>query len=229
MKKEIRANDSNEDIEYKLMLLGDTSVGKTCLFKKITTGSYNDKNVSTIGIDRRTIKVQCDLEENEVKATKNVIITLTDTAGQERFKALTKAYYRGSDAAVLIYDITERKTFDHLKEWIESIRNSASSINFNSNYIIFLIGMKIDLIESGKRQRMVEVEEALNKCIEFNLEWGGECSNKEFTEAKYIEIFKGFIQILYEKIGTKKFRRQSVIKLEPIKKKKPQNSNCDIC
>jgi small GTP-binding protein len=226
MKTEIRAKESKEEMEYKLILLGDTSVGKTCLFKKITSGSFIDKNVSTVGIDRRTIKVQCKFEEEE-KDNNNIIITLTDTAGQERFKAITKSYYKGSDAAILIYDITERKTFEHLKEWIESIRNSASAMN-NENYCIFLMGMKSDLIESGKRQRKVELEEALNKCKEFNLEWGGECSNKEFSEEKYIEIFKGFIQIIYKKAGPKKFRKQSIVKLEPNKKKK-HNRNCLDC
>ena len=226
MKTEIRAKESKEEMEYRLILLGDTSVGKTCLFKKITSGSFIEKNVSTVGIDRRTIKVQCNFEEEE-KDNNNIIITLTDTAGQERFKAITKSYYKGSDAAILIYDITERKTFEHLKDWIESIRSSASAIN-NENYFIFLIGMKSDLIVSGKKQRKVEIEEALNKCKEYNLEWGGECSNKEFSEEKYIEIFKGFIQIMYKKVGPKKFRKQSLVKLEPNKKKK-HNRNCIDC
>ena len=224
MKKEIRAKESNDDSEYRLILLGDTSVGKTCLFKKITTGTFIDKNVSTVGIDRRTIKVQCNFEDGEKD---NITITLTDTAGQERFKSITKSYYKGSDAAVLIYDITERKSFEHLKEWIESIRSSASAIN-SENYFIFLIGMKSDLITSGKKQRKVELEEALKKCKEYNLEWGGECSNKEFSEDKYIEIFKGFIQIIYKKAGPKKFRKQSMVKLEPNKKKKPKK-NCLDC
>lgn len=63
-------NQNNDEIEYKLILLGDTSVGKTCLFKKITTGVFLDKNVSTVGIDRRTIDMKCEFDENGKKLKK---------------------------------------------------------------------------------------------------------------------------------------------------------------
>jgi len=60
-------NQKNDEIEYKLILLGDTSVGKTCLFKKITIGVFLDKNVSTVGIDHRTIEMKCEFDENGKK------------------------------------------------------------------------------------------------------------------------------------------------------------------
>lgn len=227
MTKEIENNESNEEIEYKLILLGDTSVGKTCLFKKLTTGVFMDKNVSTVGIDRRTIKIPCEFEENGKKIIKTVIINLTDTAGQERFKAITKTYYKGSDGAVLLYDITDKKSFEHVKDWIESIKTSASTIENNNKYSIFLIGTKIDLVENDQKEREVELNDAQKKCEEYELEWGGECSNKDFTAEQYIEIFKGFIQIIYKKIGFKKFVQQSMLKLKNKQKKK--KSNCATC
>ena len=226
MKKEIRNNDSKEakdDIEYKLILLGDTSVGKTCLFKKLTTGIFMDKNVSTVGIDRRTITVDIDVEENNEKVTKKIILNIIDTAGEERFKAITKTYYKGSDGAVLLYDITEKKSFEHINMWIESIKTTAGEIDY-SKYSVLLLGSKIDLVESGKKEREVDIEEAKSKCEEFKLEWGGECSNKDFTQEKYIEIFKDFVQKIYKKVGTKEFKQQASVKLE-IKPKKRQN-NC---
>ncbi len=226
MTKEIENNESNEEIEYKLILLGDTSVGKTCLFKKLTTGVFMDKNVSTVGIDRRTIKIPCEFVENGKKIIKTVIINLTDTAGQERFKAITKSYYKGSDGAVLLYDITDKKSFEHVKDWIESIKTSASTID-NNKYCIFLIGTKIDLVENDQKEREVELNDAQKKCEEYDLEWGGECSNKDFTAEQYIEIFKGFIQIIYKKIGFKKFVQQSMLKLKNKQKKK--KSNCATC
>ena len=226
MTKEIENNESNEEIEYKLILLGDTSVGKTCLFKKLTTGVFMDKNVSTVGIDRRTIKIPCEFVENGKKFIKTVIINLTDTAGQERFKAITKTYYKGSDGAVLLYDITDKKSFEHVKDWIESIKTSASTID-NNKYSIFLIGTKIDLVENDQKEREVELNDAQKKCEEYDLEWGGECSNKDFTAEQYIEIFKGFIQIIYKKIGFKKFVQQSMLKLKNKQKKK--KSNCATC
>ena len=230
MKKEIRNNDSKDskdDIEYKLILLGDTSVGKTCLFKKLTTGLFMDKNVSTVGIDRRTITIDIDVEENNQKVSKKIILNLIDTAGEERFKAITKTYYKGSDGAVLLYDITEKKSFDHINTWIESIKTSASDIDYNK-YSVLLLGSKIDLVESGKKDREVDIEDAKSKCEEFKLEWGGECSNKDFTQEKYIEIFKDFVQIIYKRIGAKEFKQQVGVKLEIIDKKRSGNCPCII-
>ena len=227
MKARIRNNnDSKDEIEYKLILLGDTSVGKTCLFKKLTTGIFMDKNVSTVGIDRRTITVDIDVEENNEKVSKKIILNIIDTAGEERFKAITKTYYKGSDGAVLLYDITEKKSFEHINTWIESIKTSASDIDYNK-YSVLLLGSKIDLVESGKKEREVDIEDAKTKCEEFNLEWGGECSNKDFTQEKYIEIFKDFVQIIYKKIGAKEFKQQSSVKLDIIPKK-PSNCACFI-
>jgi small GTP-binding protein len=217
-------NQNNDEIEYKLILLGDTSVGKTCLFKKITTGVFLDKNVSTVGIDRRTIDMKCEFDENGKKIEKNILISLTDTAGQERFKAITRSYYKGSDAAILIYDITDKKTFNHVKEWIESIQNSLGNLN-NNNYIIFLMGTKIDLVESQKKARQVGEEEAKNKCKEFKIEWGGECSNKTFSEEKFKEIFKEYVQIIYKKIGFRKVVKQQSVNLGIIDKK-PRKAEC---
>ena len=228
MKAEIRnKNDSKDDIEYKLILLGDTSVGKTCLFKKLTTGIFMDKNVSTVGIDRRTITVDIDVEENNEKVSKKIILNIIDTAGEERFKAITKTYYKGSDGAVLLYDITEKKSFDHINTWIESIKTTASDIDYNK-YSVLLLGSKVDLVESGKKEREVDVEDAKTKCEEFNLEWGGECSNKDFTQEKYIEIFKDFVQIIYKRIGSKEFKQQSSVKLDIIRRKKPSICACII-
>ena len=217
-------NQNNDEIEYKLILLGDTSVGKTCLFKKITTGVFLDKNVSTVGIDRRTIDMKCEFDENGKKIEKNISISLTDTAGQERFKAITRSYYKGSDAAILMYDITDKKTFNHVKEWIESIQNSLGNLN-NNNYIIFLMGTKIDLVESQKKARQVGEEEAKNKCKEFKIEWGGECSNKTFSEEKFKEIFKEYVQIIYKKIGFRKVVKQQSVNLGIIDKK-PRKAEC---
>ena len=227
MKKEIKNNQENNEIEYKLILLGDTSVGKTCLFKKITQGIFADKIISTVGIDRKTFKIDCDLEKDGKTITKTIIINLTDTAGEERFKSLTKSYYKDSDGAVLLYDITEKKSFIHVKDWIKSIKNSPNHFE-DDKYCIFLIGTKIDLIENGKRLREVELIEAKSKCEEFGLYWAGECSNKEFSKEKYKEIFKEFVKIIYSKIGNKDFSTQSIVKLEIKPKKKPNPCPCMI-
>jgi small GTP-binding protein len=213
------------DIEYRLILLGDTAVGKTCLFKKLTTGHYKEKNVSTIGIDRRTFRVKCDLEEKDgTIISKNVEINLTDTAGQERYKALTKTYYKSSDAAVILYDITDKRSFNSIDNWIDSINNS-SAIDKN-NYLVFLMGTKIDLVDSGEKEREVKEQEAIEKCEENRIEWGGECSNKIFSEERLKGIFVDFVKIIYKKLGDKK-TQQASLKLANFKNKKKNQSR--IC
>ena len=212
-------NLPNTDIEYRLILLGDTAVGKTCLFKKLTFGVFKDKNVSTIGIDRRTFKVKCDLEEKDgTNNSKIVQINLTDTAGQERYKSLTKSYYKSSDAAIILYDITDKQSFINIDNWIQSINASTSQID-KSTYTIFLMGTKLDLVDSGIKERQVEEDEAQAKCEENNIEWGGECSNKDFTEDQFKEIFAGFVKIIHKKMGNKPKQQESV-KLANFKKKK---------
>ena len=212
-------NLPNTDMEYRLILLGDTAVGKTCLFKKLTFGVFKDKNVSTIGIDRRTFKVKCDLEEKDGTTNSKIVqINLTDTAGQERYKSLTKSYYKSSDAAIILYDITDKQSFINTDNWIQSINASTSQID-KSTYTIFLMGTKLDLVDSGIKERQVEEDEAQAKCEENNIEWGGECSNKDFTEDQFKEIFAGFVKIIHKKMGNKPKQQESV-KLANFKKKK---------
>ena len=214
-----------DTIEYKLILLGDTSVGKTCLFKKLTFGVFKEKNVSTIGIDRRTFSINCDLEEKDGKINnKTILINLIDTAGQERYKSLSKAYYKSSDAAIILYDITEKNSFNNINNWIESIKSSVNSNN-EDNYTVFLMGSKLDLVESEKKERMVLEEEAIKKCGEYKIEWGGECSSKEFSDQKFKEIFAEFVKIIYKKLGTKKLHQESM-KLANYKKKKKKSGFC---
>ena len=221
---EIKNEDENEnEFEYKFILLGDTSVGKTCLFKKLTFGQFKEKNVSTIGIDRRTFKVNCDLEEKDGTINKKeVVVNLIDTAGQERYKSLAKSYYKQSDAAIILYDITEKKTFNNINNWLDSINSSISNKN---NYTVFLMGSKLDLVENDIKSREVKEEEAIKKCDEYQIEWGEECSSKEFSDEKFKEIFAGFVKIIYKKIGSKK-THQETMKLANFKNNTKKKKRC---
>ena len=215
-----------EIIEYKLILCGDSSVGKTCLFKKLTSGIFLTKNISTVGIDRKTLSFVYDFDEDGKKVSKNVVINLTDTAGQERYKAITKSYYKGSDAVVLLYDITDKKSFDHLGEWIKNIKNSVWNFE-ESKYTIFLLGTKTDLVKNDDSRREVKTEEAEKLCKDFDLEWGGECSSKDFSEEQYKELFKEFVKIIYKKIGYNRAMRQTIATLDSSAKGKRKGGNCN--
>ena len=208
-----------EKIEYKIILLGNSAVGKTSLFKKIITGEFSEKNISTIGMDRRTMQLEVDINDNGTTSTKSFEISLVDTAGQERFRAITKTYFNGADCILLIYDVTNQESFFNVKSWIESIHESIGN-HENSKYVIVLIGNKIDLIGVDGKERCVDEEEAKKKCDEYKLEWGGECSAKTFTDIQLKDLIKEYVKHIYKKVGPKKVTQQVVKKMNQKKKKK---------
>lgn len=189
----------NESITYKIILIGDSSVGKTCLFKKMTTGNFNEKNISTIGVDRKSININTTVSENGVEKKKSFEIQLWDTAGQERFRSITKSYYKDSQGLLLLYDITNRDSFDGLNKWITGIRDSLGGKN--EKYIIILFGNKLDLAKEDPESRKVNESEAQNQCKEYDIIWGGECSAKDFTHDQLIEIFTKYTKEIYKKVG----------------------------
>ena len=208
-----------DKIEYKVILLGNSAVGKTSLFKKIITGEFSEKNISTIGMDRRTMQLEVDINDNGKTSTKSFEISLVDTAGQERFRAITKTYFNGADCILLIYDVTNQESFLNVKSWIESIHESIGN-HEDSKYVIVLIGNKIDLIGVDGKERCVEEDEAKRKCEEFKLEWGGECSAKTFTDIQLKDLIKEYVKHIYKKVGQKKVTQQVVKKMNQKKKKK---------
>lgn len=116
---------SRKEIDYiaKLLLIGDSSVGKSCLLMRYYDNSFTTNFITTIGID---FKIRTLSLKNEKGEMRNVKLQIWDTAGQERFKTITTAYYRGADGIFLVYDVTNRKTFENTKGWMEQITKNAS-------------------------------------------------------------------------------------------------------
>lgn len=211
------SNGNNEDsnITYKMILIGDSNVGKTCIFKKIIQGDFVEKSISTIGIDRRTLTFNIKVKEGEAEVDKAVEVQLWDTAGQERFRSITKGYFKSSQGLILLYDITKKESFDNIENWIESIKESLGE---NNDYLVFLLGNKLDLAQSAPESREVTLEEAKGKCDDQKIFWGGECSAKDFTEEQLREMFTTFTKEIYKKVGTKIMKGQVVDKSHPKKK-----------
>ena len=128
----------SDDIIYKVLLLGDPTVGKTCFLVKYTDKTFQEIHLATIGLDYR-------LKHMTLNNGKNVKLQIWDTAGQDRFRAITKNYYKGANGIILIYDVTNPKTFDNVKSWISQIREEASQ-----NVVIYIAGNKIDMEEDRK-------------------------------------------------------------------------------
>ena len=174
-------------ITYKIIMIGDSTVGKTSLFRKLTKGKYSEKNISTVGIDRKSFPLKVKVNDNGEEIEKSFIIQLWDTAGQERFRAITKGYFQDSQGLLLIYDITNESSFANIDEWILSIKDSLgkddndnkNNIGNEDQYLFFLLGNKVDLDKSGYRCIPTELGEKTSK--DLNIIWGGECSAKEFT------------------------------------------------
>ena len=189
--------------EYKYILIGDTSVGKTTIFKKVTTGVFFEKNISTIGMDKRTIAfkdIEVDIKGKTQKEEFKIV--LFDTAGQERYRAITKGYFQGSDIVYILYDITSKKTFNDVENWLDSIYQALSHWK-DGHYMITLFGNKIDFVNNGEKPREVETEEAEQLCEEKDIIWGGEISVKDLSPEKLSDQLVKTWKIYVSKFGIK--------------------------
>ena len=205
----------SQKITYKLILIGDSAVGKTCIFKKLTSGVFNEKSISTIGMDRRTLNFT--IKDSEGRDL-DVEVQLWDTAGQERFRTITNNYYKSSQGLLLIYDITKKDTFNNVENWINNVKETLGE---EDKYLIVLIGNKVDLAEANPETREVSLDEAEEICKKDDIFWGGECSAKDFSEEKLKEIFTKYTEEIYKKVGV------NIVKAGLVNKPdKPRKSRC---
>eukprot|EP01083_Nonionella_stella_P090986 254312_1 len=114
------ANGKKSDYDYlfKLVLIGDSGVGKSCLLLRFADDAFTESYISTIGVDFRFRTVKID--------KKTVKLQIWDTAGQERFRTITSAYYRGADGIIMVYDVTSQDLFDHVNDWLKEVNRYAS-------------------------------------------------------------------------------------------------------
>ena len=224
---EIPQSEEEDSITYKIIMIGDSTVGKTCLFRKLTTGVYSDKNITSIGIDRKTFPLNVKIIENEEEKDRNFSIQLWDTAGQERFRAITKGYIKDSQGLLLMYDITNKDSFDNIEKWITSIQDLIGKDDDKENdekFLIFLIGNKKDLEEEGLRA--VSEELAEKRCKSLNIIWGGECSAKKNTMEEIKEKFKFITKEIFNYVGDYEVRKTIKVTKETKKTNENEKSKC---
>jgi small GTP-binding protein len=137
----------NYDKTCQLLIIGDSSVGKTSLITRYTNGTFKEEYLATVGLDYHT-KIE-DINNQTIQ------IKLWDTAGQERFKSLTQNLFRNAEGVLLVFDVSKNETFYNLKDWIASIKKNIESQNMFIPLVI--LGNKIDL---GGRE--VSTEDAEN-------------------------------------------------------------------
>ncbi|KAM0062477.1 putative small GTP-binding protein [Helianthus debilis subsp. tardiflorus] len=135
--------DDDYDYLFKVVLIGDSGVGKSNLLSRFTRNEFTLESKSTIGVEFATRSIR--LHDKIIKAQ------IWDTAGQERYRAITSAYYRGAVGALLVYDTTRHVTFENVERWLNELRDHS-----DSNIVIMLVGNKSDL----RHLRAVTTEDA---------------------------------------------------------------------
>ena len=167
-------NTKDYDYLFKILLIGNSGVGKSSLLLRFADEYFNDTQMPTIGVDFKIRTIEVD--------TKDVRLQIWDTAGQERFKTITSAYYKGSQGIIVTYDITDRTSFTQVIEWMNEVEKNADCLMAK-----MLIGNKKDL----DSQREVSYEEGKELADTYNIKFM-ETSAKESlnVEESFIAMAK---------------------------------------
>lgn len=191
------------ELMFKILIIGDSGVGKSCILLRFTEDDFSINHVATIGVDfkSRVIPVQ----------KKRVKLQIWDTAGQERFKTLAKTYYNGAMGVLIAYDCSQPRTFENIRSWLETIKLQASE-----HTAIVLIGNKYDLLD-----KQVTDDEASSYAAELGIKFFPTSAKtgsgiKQAFEALADEIYT---RKLYEVIGNAGNKRL-------LNKSKKQRSCC---
>jgi len=190
------AEGSNYDYLFKVVLIGDSGVGKSNLLSRFTRNEFNLESKSTIGVEFATRSINVD--------GKTVKAQIWDTAGQERYRAITSAYYRGAVGALLVYDIAKHATYVNVTRWLKELRDHA-----DSNIVIMLVGNKSDL----KHLRAVPTDEAKA----FSTENGLSFIETSALDASNVEgAFQTILTDIYRIVSSKSLE-SSTTNIEPPK------------
>jgi len=182
-----KAKMQNYDYLFKLLIIGDSGVGKTCLLSSYTEENFDNNNyLTTIGIDLSVKLLTC--------LDRFIKLQIWDTAGQERFRTITNNYYHGADGVIIVYDVTERNTFENVKMWLKTINEKAKKDVYK-----ILIGNKID-----KSDRVIEYDEGLRLAKENDMSFYE-------TSSKYVKNISFIFNSVAENLLTR------MIKFEEIK------------
>ena len=175
--EEVTSGDVREDYKLKVVIVGDSGVGKSNLIKRFTTNEFLANSKATVGVEflSKSYKINDKIFK----------IEMWDTAGQERYKSITSAYYKGAKGALVVYDTTSAQSFENVDKWYNEIKEKTGK-----DIKLILIGNKIDLAE----QKVVNTDEALAKAKT----WGiplMETSAKSAVNVK--EAFHNLLKEMY--------------------------------
>ena len=133
------------DFTFKIVMIGDSGVGKSCILLRFADDKFNENFYATIGVDFRFKNMLVDGKTVKLQIVSKIFTNFNikiqwDTAGQEKFKTITSAYYRGAHGIIIVYDVTDKNSFNHIKDWLEDINKYT-----DDNPIKLIVGNKSDL------------------------------------------------------------------------------------
>lgn len=146
--------NASYDFLIKLLLIGDSGVGKSCLLLRFSDDSFTTSFITTIGIDFKIKTIELD--------GKRIKLQIWDTAGQERFRTITTAYYRGAMGILLVYDVTDETSFQNIRNWIRNIEQHAAD-----NVDKILVGNKCDMIH----EKVVETKRGQELADDYGIQY----------------------------------------------------------
>lgn len=190
-----------------MIILGDCGVGKTTMLYKYYNGNFNHENQSTVGVSFVSKYINSD------KYNDNIKLQIWDTAGQERFRSIIKTYYRNVCACIIVYDITNKTSFQNSMYWINEIRQN------NDNVKLIIVGNKIDL----KDKRAVSFEDGLKLSNYYNAPFF-EISSKGYVDS----IFEKIVDVVMEEINSDIENKMEPFDEKPIMKGIVMHDNIEI-
>ena len=179
LKAEVLPDDYNQyDLSFKMIVIGDAGVGKSCLTAKAAKGVFDDAYSATVGFEFLTFNVKLD--------GKVIKLHIWDTCGQEIYRSLISSFYRNASLAMMVYAIDSKESFTHIETWLKEVK-----LQSNPDIKIFLIGNKEDLAD----QREVQLNEAKQFKEESGIHYFCETSAKSGLNAQ--EVFIEAAKLLY--------------------------------
>ena len=198
----VKKNDTPN--KYKIMLLGNMAVGKSSIMYRFTEDNFNVNIMGTAGIDirKKVIKIN-DTDMN---------LMIYDTAGHDRFRQITKSQYKGARGIIVIYDVTDRKAFESVTDWMDHIKTNA-----DSDVEIVLVGNKIDMTN-----RAINEEEGKELAKKYNVPF---IETSALTGYNIEKTFTTLVQSIVDK-EMKKIVITNEVNNKPVENKKTKNDSC---